>query len=135
MQVNRLRAKLEASGDVGEVLKRKSKEQEDARKVRSKEWVQKLINQDPIRSACNLAAEMNCGKTAVMNAIKEDLKSRSYRRRTGQFFFQKLQDRRLVKCSKLLNMLKHPKEPDMILFLSDEKNFCQDQIHNSHNHC
>ena len=136
-QVKCLRTKLEECGDVGEVLERKPKELEDARKVRSQEWIQKLqelIDQDPTRSTRSLAVEMNCCKDTVIDAIKEDLKSRSYRRRTGQFLSQKLQDRRHLKCSKLLNMLKHPKEPDMIWFFSDEKNFCQDQIHNSQNH-
>ena len=39
----------------------------------------------------------------------------------------------MLKSVKLLNKLKHPKEPNMIWFFSDEKNFCQDQAHNKQN--
>lgn len=35
--------------------------------------------------------------------------------------------RRFNKSKRLLNMLKHPKEPEMVWFFSEEKNFCQDQ--------
>ena len=52
-KVNRLSTKLEECGYVGEVLERKPKELEDARKVRSQKWVQKLqdlIEQNPTRS-------------------------------------------------------------------------------------
>jgi hypothetical protein len=123
--------------DIEEVLERKPKDQDDARKTRTKEWIkrlQDLIDIDPTRSASYLAEKMGCGTTTIKAAIKEDLQSRAYRRRTGQFLSQKLMDRRLLKCTKLLNMLKHPKEPGMLWFFSDEKNFCQDQIHNSQNH-
>ena len=51
-KVNRLSTKLGECGDVGEVLERKPKELEDARKVRSQKWVQKLqdlIEQNPTR--------------------------------------------------------------------------------------
>ena len=77
---------------------------------------------------------MGSGRTAVAAAIKEDLKSKSYRRQTGQFLSKALMTRRHLKCSRLLNMLKNPVKPGMIWFFSDEKNFCQDQIHNSQNH-
>ena len=75
-KVNRLRTKLEECGDVGEVLERKPKELEDARKVRSQKWVQKLqdlIDQNPTRSTRSLAAEMNCCKDTMVDAIKEKL--------------------------------------------------------------
>ena len=124
------------SGDIYEVLERKAKPQEDARKVRSKEWIkglQKLIDKDPTTSTRKLAKEMSCGQSTIIKSIQQDLKSKSYRRQTGQFLSQALIDRRLIKCTKLLTMLKKPQEQGMIWFFSDEKNFCQDQFHNSQN--
>ena len=53
---------------------------------------------------------------------------------TGQLLTQATKDRRLLKFTKLLNKLKHPKESNMLWFFSDEKNFCQDQAHNRQNH-
>ncbi|MCP3661159.1 MAG: hypothetical protein GY696_01480 [Gammaproteobacteria bacterium] len=118
------------------MLERKPKPQEEARKVRSKEWIKKLqnlIDKDPTTSTRRLATEMNCAHTTIIKSIQQDLQSRSYRRQTGQFLSQALIDRRLMKCTKLLNMLKHPQEQEMIWFFSDEKNFCQDQFHNAQN--
>ena len=76
-QVKRLRTKLEECGDVGEVLEKKFKEQDDARKVRSQKWVQKLqdlIDQNPTRSTRSLAAKMKYCKDTVIDAIKENIK-------------------------------------------------------------
>ena len=39
----------------------------------------------------------------------------------------------LAKSVKLMNKLKHPKEPEMLWFFSDEKIFCQDQAYNMQN--
>ena len=44
-----------------------------------------------------------------------------------------MQEKQLKQTSKLCNKLKHPLEPDMLWFFSDEKNFCQDQKINSQN--
>ena len=135
--VKDIRDQLMACQDVSMVLERKIKDQDNARKVRSVAWIKKLqelIDLDHTRSLSDLSTEMECGKSTVALAIKEDLKYRSYRRQTGQFLSKKLMERRVLKCCKLLNMLKHPKEPRMLWFFSDEKNFCQDQVHNSQNH-
>ncbi len=119
--VSRVRAAYTMSGDIYEVLERKAKPQEDARKVRSKEWIkglQKLIDKDPTTSTRKLAKEMSCGQSTIIKSIQQDLKSRSYRRQTGQFLSQALIDRRLIKCTKLLTMLKKPQEQGMIWFFS-----------------
>ena len=72
-----------------------------------------FIDKDPINSTCKLAKEMNCSNTTIQYSLQEDLKSRSYRCQTGQFLSQALIDKRLLKCTKLLNMLRHPKEQEM----------------------
>ena len=59
----------------------------------------------------------------------------SYRRQTSQILTEKTKNLRQIKSVRLLNKLKHPKKPNMLWFFSDEKNFCQDQVHNSQNHC
>ena len=65
-----------------------------------------------------------------MNArAKEDLKCRSYRRQASQILTEKTKNLRLINSVRLLNKLKHPNKPNMVWFLSDEKNFCQDQRH------
>ena len=69
-----------------------------------------------------------------MHVWREDLKCRSYRRQTSQILTEKTKNLRLIKSIRLLNKLKHPKKPNMLWFFSDEKNFCQDQVHNSQNH-
>jgi inhibitor of nuclear factor kappa-B kinase subunit alpha len=63
----------------------------------------------------------------------EDLKCRSYRMQTGQLLTEANKARRVLKCNRLLNKLKHPKKPGMIWFFSDEKNFTQDQVFNKQN--
>ena len=42
-------------------------------------------------------------------------------------------ENRLTKAKKLLSKVKHPAEAQTIWFFSDEKNFCQDQRHNTQN--
>lgn len=110
-RVQRVRANLIESKDISQVLERKCKELEDLRVIRSQDWVGKLqglIDDDPTRSLCDLATEMESGRSTVARAIKEDLKSRSYRRQTGQLLTPALMARRHLNCSRLLNMLKHP---------------------------
>ena len=65
--------------------------------------------------------------------MKEDLKYRSYGRQTSQTLIEKTKNLRLIKSVRLLNKLKHPKKPNILWFFSDEKNFCQDQVHNTNN--
>ena len=38
-----------------------------------------------------------------------------------------MQEKQLKHANKLINRLKHPLEPDLLWFFSNEKNFCQDQ--------
>ena len=66
-------------------------------------------------------------------ALNENLRYYSYKRRRGQFLTEKVRENRLSKGKEPLSKVKHPAEPLTIWFSSDEKNFCQDQKHNTRN--
>lgn len=134
--IRRLKTQLQETRDPQMVIERKNKEIEDARKIRDVEFirkVQEMIDEDPTRSYRQMAEDLNCTHTTIKHCIREDLQCRSYRRQTGQFLSDSMKERRLAKSVKLLSKLKHPKEPGMIWFFSDEKNFCQDQLVNRQN--
>ena len=134
--VQRLRAQLNVSDDPLEVVERKPKAEDTARKTRNKEFIEKVqaifdeILQRPIQ---HIARDLGVKHTTVNACGKEDLKCRSYRRQTGQILTEKPKNLWLIKYVILLSKLKHPKKPNMLWFFSDEKNFCQDQVHNSQN--
>ncbi|QQP53619.1 Uncharacterized protein FKW44_006153 [Caligus rogercresseyi] len=73
------------------------------------------------------------GNTTIQVCIKEDLRYNFYKRRKGQILTEKAQQNRLSKAQELLNKLKHPVHNETLWFFSDEKNFTQDQKHNSQN--
>ena len=53
--------------------------------------------------------------------------------RKGQFLLKTKQEKGLKHAKKLTKKLKHPLQPDMLWFVSDKKNFCQDQKIDSQN--
>ena len=131
--VQRLRTQLNASGDPLKVVERKSKAEDTARKTGTKEFIEKIqaiIDETPQK----IARDLGVSHTTVNACVKEDLKYRSYSRQTSQILNEKTKNPRLIKTVRLLNKLKHPKKPNMLWSFSDEKNFCQDQVHNSQNH-
>ena len=133
-----LRAQLNASDNPLEVVERKPKAEDTARNTRIKEFIEKvqaIIDETPQWPIWLIARDLGISHITVNAYVKEDLKCRSYRRQTSQIFTEKTKNIRLVKFVRLLNKLKHPKKPNMLWFFSDEKNFCQDQVHNSQNHC
>ena len=135
--VQRLRAQLNASDDPLEVVERKPKAEDTARKNRTKEFIEKIqaiIDEIPQRPIRQIARDLGVSHTTVNACVKEDLKCMSYRRQTSQILPEKTKNLRLIKSVRLLNKLKHPKKPNILWFFSDEKNFCQDQMHNSQNH-
>uniref|UniRef100_A0A182RB67 Tc1-like transposase DDE domain-containing protein n=1 Tax=Anopheles funestus TaxID=62324 RepID=A0A182RB67_ANOFN len=69
--------------------------------------------------------EIDVTPNTVKHALNEDLRYTSYKRRSGQLLAQKGRKTRLAHAKKLLNMIKHPAEPETIWFF--EKDFCQDQ--------
>ena len=136
--VQRLRAQLNASDDSLEVVERKPKAEDTARKTRTKEFIEKvqdIIDETPQRPIRQVAKDFGVSHTTVNACVKEDLKCRSYRRQTSQILTEKTKNLSLIKSVRLLNKLKHPKKPNMLWFFSDEKNFFQVQVHNGQNHC
>ena len=135
--VQRLRAQLNASDDPLEVVERKAKAKDTARKTQTKEFIEKvqaIIDETPQGPIRHFARDLGVSHITGNACMKEDLKCRSYRRQTSQILTEKTKNLTLIKSVRLLNKLKHPKKPNMLWFFSDEKNFWQDQVHNSQNH-
>ena len=135
--VQRLSAQLNASDAPLEVVEWKPKAEDTARKTRTKEFIEKvqaIIDEAPQWPIRQIAIDLGISHTTVIACVKEDLKCRSYRRQTSQILTEKTNNLWLIKSVRLLNRQKHPKKPNMLWFFSDEKNFCQDQVHNSQNH-
>ena len=104
--------------------------------VRTPEFIQQLqdkVMENPSKGIRALAREMGVGDATMKLDLNEDLRYHSYKRRKGQILTANAKENRLTKAKKLLNKLTHPVEPGMIWFFSDEKNFCQDQLHNTQN--
>ena len=79
--VRRLRAQLNASDDPLEVVERKPKAKDTARKTRTKEFIEKaIINETPQRPIRQIARDLGVSHTTVNACVKEDLKCRPYRR-------------------------------------------------------
>ena len=127
----------QALDDPLEVVERRPKADATTRKTRTKgfiENVQVIIDETPQWSIRQIARDLGVSHTTVNACVKEVLKCRSYRHQTCQILTEKTKNFRLIKSVGLLNKLKHPKKPNMLWFFSNEKNFCQDQVHNSQNH-
>ena len=136
--VQHLRAQLNASDNPLEVVEWNPKVVDTARKTWTKELIKKvqtIIDETPKRPLWQIAWDLGVSHTTVNACVKEDLKCRSYRCQTSQILTEKTKNLRLIKSVTLLNKLKHPKKPNMLWFFSDEKNFCQNQMHNSQNKC
>ena len=84
--VQRLTAQLNASDDPMEVVERKPKAEDTARKTRTKGFIEKVqtiideTHQEPIRQ---IARDLGVSHITVNACEKEDLKCRSYRRQTS----------------------------------------------------
>jgi hypothetical protein len=96
--------------------------------------VQEAINDNPGRSMRQLVEELEVSEWLIRKIVKEDIRCRSYSLRRGQFMSAATKKTRYEKAAVLLNRLKHPPVPDILIFFSDEKNFSQDQKVNSRNH-
>ena len=80
-----------------------------------------------------MSHELNVSAPTMKLALNEDLRHYLYKRRIAQLLTEKAHENSLIKEKKLLSKVKHPAEPQTIWFFSDEKNFCQDQNHNTQN--
>ncbi len=105
----------------------------DAHSMEIVDRVQEAINTDPGRSMRRMAEELEVSEWLVRKIVKEDIRYKSYSLRKGQFMSAATKKTRYEKASALLNRIKHPPEPDILIFFSDEKNFTQDQKVNSKN--
>ena len=135
-RVQRLRAQLNASDDPLEVVERKTKAEDTTRRTRTKEFIKKvqaIIDETPQWPIRQIARNLGISHTTVNACVKEEC--RSYKRQTSQILTEKTKNLRLIKSVRLHNKLKHPRKPNMLWFFSDEKNFCQDQVHKGQNHC
>ena len=76
--VQRLRVLLNASDDPLEVVERKSKAEDTARKTRTKEFIEKaIIDESPQRSIRQISRDLGVSHTTLNACMKEDLKCRS----------------------------------------------------------
>ncbi len=94
--------------------------------------MQELVNEDPGRSMRKLAEDLKVSEFLIRKIVKEDIRSLSYSLHRGQFMMEATKKTRYEKATALLNRLKHPPAPDILIFFSDEKNFTKDQKVNSH---
>ena len=98
--VQRLRAQLNASDDPLEVVERKPKAEDTARKTQTKEFIEKvkvIIDKTPQRPIRQIARDLGVSHTTLNARVKEDLKCRSYRRQTSQILTEKTKNLRLIK--------------------------------------
>ena len=95
--------------------------------------LQRRIEEDPRRSIA--ALDIGVDRMTIRKYLKTHIQYKSYKMRQGQFMSMASQERRLDKAKKMLNKLKNlqrSKKTELI-FLSDEKNFTQDQKINRQN--
>jgi hypothetical protein len=97
------------------------------------ERVQELINEDPGQSMRKLAEDLEVSEYLIRKIVKEDIHYKLYSLLRDQFMTEATKKTRYKKATALVNRLKHPPAPDILIFFSDEKNFTQDQKVNSRN--
>ena len=116
-------------GDVASVAKRK-KHSPRSDTIRTPEFIQQVrevVEDDPSKSMRAIAQQLEVTERTVRRVVNESLRYKSYVMRRGQFLSDVTKENRVIRGKRLLNKLKHPEEPDMLWFFSDEKNFDQDQ--------
>lgn len=124
-----------ASGDVNLVSTRKSHSPRSGA-IRSPEFVeevQKIIDDDPGKSMRAIAKSLSVSESTVRRIVHKDIVYKSYKLRKGQLLNAKAKENRVIKGRRLLNLLKHPSEPNILWIFSDEKNFSQDRKVNTQN--
>ena len=81
--VQRLRTQPNASDDPLEVVERKPKAEDTARKTRTKEFIEKfqvIIDETPQRPIRQIARDLGVSHTTVNACVKEELNCTSYRK-------------------------------------------------------
>ena len=95
--------------------------------------MQKKVLKDPGKGIRPLARLMNIGVATMRQALNDDHRHSSCKRRQGQFLTAKTQNNGPKKGKQLLNKVEHSVEPGMFWFFSDEQNFCQNHLRNTKN--
>ncbi|XP_025161974.1 uncharacterized protein LOC112590242 [Harpegnathos saltator] len=134
--VHKVRRELEASAsDVETVAKRKKHEErsDTTKNTQFVQQVQEIVDESPSKSMRAIARDLNVSESLIRRVVYEDLRYTSNVMRRGQFMSAQTREQRLIRGKRLLNKLKHPEVPNMLWFLSDEKNFDQDQKINQRN--
>jgi hypothetical protein len=80
--------------------------------------VQELINEDPGRSTRKLAEDLKVSKFLIRKIVKEEISYLSYSLHRGQFMMKATKKTRYEKVTALVNCLKHPPAPDILIFLT-----------------
>ncbi len=109
-----------------------------SRKARSVEFMRNIrgiLEATTDRSFRSIAKEQNVSHATIISCLNEDLRCKSYRMQNDKFLSEAMKASDAVKSMKLLNKLQYRKDPGMLWFFSDEKNFCQNQVNNRQNHC
>uniref|UniRef100_A0A0K2UX65 Uncharacterized protein n=1 Tax=Lepeophtheirus salmonis TaxID=72036 RepID=A0A0K2UX65_LEPSM len=73
-----------------------------------------MVEDDPTRSMKVMATDLGCHEKTIRDCVSEDLRCKSYKMQVGQILTQKAKGNRLMKSTKLLKKLKHPKQPGML---------------------
>lgn len=126
---------VDARGNVASTSQRKQHSRRSD-SIRTSEFInaiQSAIDESPGKSMRALAKDFQVDEATIRRVVHEDLRYKSYVIRRGQFMSQKTRENRVIRARRLLNKLKHPEEPGILWFFSDEKNFVQDQKVNRRN--
>ena len=100
-----LKAQLNTLKDPLEVVERKPKAEDTAKKTWTKEFIEKvqaIIDETPQWPIRQLARDLGISHTTVNACVKEYLKCRSFRHQTSQILTEKTKNLRLMKSARLL---------------------------------
>lgn len=134
--VYKIKRSLDESGSDAQSVAKRKKHSRRSDSIRDHDFitkVEKIVDDDPSKSIRAIARELQVHHKTVWRCIHEDLRYSSYVMRRGQFMTEQTKKNRYEKCQKLLRKIKHPEEPQLLWFFSDEKNFDQDQKVNRRN--
>ncbi|KAM0736931.1 hypothetical protein ACS0PU_000024 [Formica fusca] len=111
--VHKVRRELEASdGDTQSVAKRK-KHEERSDTIRTTQFIQQIqaiVDENPSKSIRALARDLKVSEGLVRRVVHEDLRSKSYVMRRGQFMSAQTREQRTIRGKRLLNKLKRMPE-------------------------
>jgi hypothetical protein len=103
-----------------DIKRKQHRRRSDAHSMEFMDRVQEAIDDDPGRSMRQLAEELEVSERLIRKIVKEDICYRSYSLRRGQCMSASTKKTRYEKGAALLNQLKHPPVPDILIFFSDE---------------